>query len=281
MLEGVQMLLRVLNFAGADGIGDRPDGRLKVRKDPAHLQLVIFHDFRVAAGEAKANIGPFGGLAEGEAGVSCARFRGSLAIGERRGPRGGCFEGGEPEGEMVDAASLHFAADQDMLDDVAGVDGETGQGAGLKDGGGVAFGAEPRVAEFVGDEGILVGPPFGSAGAIKEDEVGLAIGTLVVDENPAHEDELADEVLLTEVLSEEGAGGCGIGEGHLPAIGGKPDFGDVDRGAAGGFDLSAPLLEGRRERKGQEREPEGHDLHCPTVGKVGREPPPRRVSMRA
>lgn len=182
---------------------------------------------------------------------------------------------------MVNTASLHLAADQDMLNDVAGVDGETGQGAGLKDGGGVAFGAEPRVAEFVGDEGILMGPPFGAAGAIEENKVGLAIGALVVDQNAAHEDELADEVLLAEVLREEGAGGCGIGEGHLLAIGGKLDFCHVHGRTAGGFDVSAPLFKGRGERKGQEREPEEHDLHCPTAGMVGRDPPPRRVRMRA
>lgn len=37
LLEGVQMLLTVLDFAGADGLGDGGDRRFEVREEPAHL----------------------------------------------------------------------------------------------------------------------------------------------------------------------------------------------------------------------------------------------------
>lgn len=142
-----------------------------------------------------------------------------------------------------DGAAVGLGAEEDVLDDIAGVDGDAGAGAGVVGGRIEAEGGEPEVAEFVGDEGgegVLGGL---EAGEIEEDEAAVVAIALVAE---------GEGLGAGEGLGEVGAGE--IREEYVAVFGGDGVAGDAedfDAVEGAGFDLGFPLLEEVGQGKGE------------------------------
>jgi hypothetical protein len=140
---------------------------------------------------------------------------------------------------------VHFLTDEDMLDGVAGEDGETTGGAAEIGGGGVALGFEPEVAELVGDdEGFVIG---GSVLGVDENEREAAFGAVVGDAEGLGGFELVLKIgvigeLFEDLLVFEGGGDGFVGR----------ETEEENGLGAGFFDFQAPEFEGTGEENGQQ-----------------------------
>ena len=168
-----------------------------------------------------------------------SKLREPLADGTRRLGSSGLFHvtccAGKifpPMPAPIDFAPIHFGANQHVLDDVAGTDCQASGVTAIIRGRGVALGLEPKMAEFVRENCILVF--FGSEGRIHKYEMIFPIG----DAHRFRAVKLSGEARALEHLCKYASRGWIQGRRHVFSYAEDDDLALIEP-----FNFGAPIVE--------------------------------------